>query len=327
MNLRLYISEATDPRRNLAVEEFLFRHIQPDEMTLYLWQNHNTIVIGRNQDAWRECRVDAFERSGGLLVRRLSGGGAVYHDLGNQNFSFLTTASLYDVERQTEVIGAAAREFGIETFRDGRNDILAGRRKFSGNAFYRSGESCLHHGTILIHSDLDAMVRYLNPSPEKLAGRGVTSVNSRVVNLCELSPILTADRMRSALVRAFEDIYGGTAEPIITGEFDDREIGELTAKYASAEWRLGEAWAYTARFAKRLSFGEIDARLTVREGVIEQAQIFSDAMDSQFVPIICGALTGVRYEKAAIYGAVMGVRVASWDDLAEIAAFLAGSVT
>jgi len=237
---RLYISKCINPYRNLAVEEILLQRTQPEEVTLYLWQNDHTIVIGRNQDAWRECRVEAFERDGGLLARRLSGGGAVYHDRGNLNFTFLARAAWYDVQRQTEVVCKAVRAFGIGAIRSERNDILVEGRKFSGNAYYQSGDYYYHHGTILVHSDMSKLVKYLTPSPEKLTGKGVASVRARVINLHELLPGLTVDGVCTAMIDAFADEYG-TPASLEEDAFDSSELDARTARYASKEWRLGLA--------------------------------------------------------------------------------------
>lgn len=182
-----------------AVEEYLFFHCQKEECILYLWQNQHTVVIGRNQNAWAECLTEKLENEGGYLARRLSGGGAVYHDLGNLNFTFLVNKENYNVDRQLEVIQKAVAKFGVCTEKSGRNDILINGRKFSGNAFYKEGSRCYHHGTIMLDVKLDEMSKYLTVSKEKLQSKGVNSVKSRVVNIKELVPDITVDRMKEAL--------------------------------------------------------------------------------------------------------------------------------
>ena len=137
MNNRLTIieSDSTNPYKNLALENWLLDHVAEDEVILYLWQNQHTVVVGKNQNAWKECNISTLEADGGHLARRLSGGGAVYHDLGNLNFTFLAHKARYDVAKQLEVILRGLQRLGIEAEKSGRNDILVDGRKVSGNAF------------------------------------------------------------------------------------------------------------------------------------------------------------------------------------------------
>ena len=192
-------TDNTYPYRNLAMEEYMTNHVPDGTCILFLWQNRHTVVIGRNQNCWKECRVNFLEEEGGYLVRRLSGGGAVFHDLGNLNFTFIVRKTDYDVERQLQVILEAVRRLGIQAEKTGRNDITVEGRKFSGNAFYQTGDCCYHHGTLLVHADKENMSRYLNVPREKLASKGVSSVKSRVANLDEFCPGLTVDRVKAAL--------------------------------------------------------------------------------------------------------------------------------
>ncbi|MDR0397546.1 MAG: lipoate--protein ligase [Oscillospiraceae bacterium] len=301
-DIKLFVcqTDCTDPARNLAAEELLFWRVRPGEVGLYLWRNARTIVVGRNQDAWRECDAALFEREGGTLARRLSGGGAVYHDLGNQNFTFIARQDWFDTARHARVIRLAAQRFGIDAVIDGRNDILAEGRKFSGNAYYRSGVHCYHHGTILIDVDMSLLSRYLHPHPEKLAGKGVASVVSRVINLRELNPSVTAESMRLALIDAFEEVYRARAERLSTDCLPADDWDALTARYADPAWRLGEPKPYTTRLAKRFGFGEIDLQLTVEAGVITRARVYSDAMDAEFAPALAESITGAAYSRLAI---------------------------
>ena len=166
-------TDGTVPYDNLALEEFLTLHAREGECILFLWQNLNTVVIGRNQNAWEECRVRTFRESGGYLARRLSGGGAVYHDLGNLNFSFAVRKPDYDTARQSEVILRAVRMLGIPAERTGRNDFEAEGRKFSGNAFYEQKGCCCHHGTLMMQVNLDRLEQVLTVPSAKLRSRGV----------------------------------------------------------------------------------------------------------------------------------------------------------
>ena len=157
---KLFQSDQFDPTLNLAVEEALL--LRADAVpALFLWQNAHTLVIGRGQNAWKECRSDLLKEEGGVWVRRSTGGGAVYHDLGNLNFSFVRPKGIYDVSRQLRVIQRAVRGFGVETQVSGRNDIVIKESgaKFSGNAFRHMPDSNLHHGTILYHVDMQKLAQ------------------------------------------------------------------------------------------------------------------------------------------------------------------------
>ena len=208
-HLYTYSGNGTDPYRNLALEQYLTEHVADDACILYLWQNQNTVVIGRNQNAWQECRTGLLEQEGGTLARRLSGGGAVFHDMGNLNFTFSVSTENYDLSRQQRVILEACRLLGIQAELSGRNDLLAQGRKFSGNSFYNHGGRSFHNGTLLIDADMTKMGRYLSPSPAKIASKGVASVASRVVNLRELCPGLTVAGMTSAMVQSVEQAPQG----------------------------------------------------------------------------------------------------------------------
>ena len=161
-----------NPYQNMGLEEYLMYQAGEDECILYLWQNERTVVIGRNQNAWKECRTKELEADGGYLARRLSGGGAVFHDLGNLNFTFLARRCNYDVDKQTDVVLEAVRRLGLSACKSGRNDITINGCKFSGNAYYSTGDCCYHHGTILMHADQEQMEKYLHVSREAGIQRG-----------------------------------------------------------------------------------------------------------------------------------------------------------
>ena len=207
-------SRGSDPYENLALEEALLNRVGEGEIILYLWQNERTVVIGRNQNPWKECRTALLAEEGGHLARRLSGGGAVFHDLGNLNFTFLMREEDYDLARQLSVIESACRSLGIPVERSGRNDLLADGRKFSGNAFCHHKGRAYHHGTLMVDVDMERVNRYLSPSRAKLAAKGVDSVRSRVVNLREFVPELTVDQLADALIDAMAEVYAVAAHSV-----------------------------------------------------------------------------------------------------------------
>lgn len=220
---------SVDPYLNLAIEETLLK-TSCGRRILYLWQNDNTVVIGRHQDAQGECDLLKMKQDGVTLAKRISGGGAVYHDLGNLNFTFIAPRGLLSVDENFSIISEAVKAFGIDTCRTGNNDlgVASTGAKFSGSAFYQSGPDedspCFHHGTILCSCDIEKMVRYLTPPEAKLERHGVKSVKARVCNLG-----LEIGAVRESVIKAFEKRYGEadrageeTADPVMAEEARER---------------------------------------------------------------------------------------------------------
>lgn len=303
MNFCIYESPSPDPYFNLAVEEYLLGRAE-DAVILYLWQNENTVVIGKNQNPWKECKTTLLEQEGGHLARRLSGGGAVYHDLGNLNFTFLLPQSAYDLDKQLTVIQRAVESLGIPTERSGRNDILAGGRKFSGNAFYKNGRQAYHHGTLLVDVDREKLGRYLSPSKAKLQAKGVDSVRSRVVNLKELNRDVTVESLKKALKESFSRIYGPARPILIT---DQAEVQALAERNRSWEWNFGRKMPFSVSCEGRFPWGGMEIALSVEGGVIREAKVYSDAMDWALPGALERALSGCRFTAEDLRRAAAGM--------------------
>lgn len=316
--IALYESAVFNPHHNLAVEQHLLERVKPGCCILYLWQNQNTVVIGRNQNAWSECRTSLLEEEGGHLARRLSGGGAVFHDLGNLNFTFLVHQEDYDLDRQFSVIQEAVRSFGIPAEKSGRNDVLSDGRKFSGNAFYRNGTQAYHHGTLLVDVDMQKMGRYLNPSKAKLQSKGVASVRSRVVNLRELNPDVTIEGMKTAMAEAFSKVYGLPAVRLYPSMLDKSYVDSLCQKNGSWEWLYGQKTSFTFQWEERFSWGEIQLNLQVQDGRIAKAKVYSDAMDWSIAPKLEKALTGCRFSRDALREAIAAAETGVEEDLYQV---------
>ncbi len=298
--LKLYRGQSFDPFFNLAVEEYLLQNTDEGCCTLYLWQNQNTVVIGRNQNAFKECRTTLLEDEGGKLARRLSGGGAVFHDLGNLNFTFLVPTADYDLDKQLKVIELACEKLGVKVERSGRNDILADGRKFSGNAFYKNGPRAYHHGTLMVDVDREKMGRYLNPSKAKLSSKGVDSVRSRVVNLKELAPDTTIELLSQKLAEAFGQVYGLPYEEIGLTEQDKAAMQPLFEKYSSWEWRLGREIPFTFECGKRFPWGSVQIQLMVDGGRVKEAEVYSDSMDWSIAEKLKQAFEGKSFSEAEL---------------------------
>lgn len=302
--IQIYRTAETNPHRNLAVEQYLLENVQQETCILYLWQNRRTVVIGRNQNALRECRTTQLEADGGFLARRLSGGGAVFHDLGNLNFTFLVNKEDYDLQRQLSVIVEACRAMGIPAECSGRNDVLSEGRKFSGNAFYEHRGKSYHHGTLLVDVDMENMSRYLCPSAAKLQAKGVQSVRSRVVNLKELKPDLTIAEMARRMEEAFCKVYGLEAEHLDESGFDLGYIDALAERNGSWEWLHGQNLPCTMAFGERFAWGEIDLQILAAEGLVRQAAVYTDAMDWQLAPELEKVLAGSRMQLGELQGRI-----------------------
>ena len=294
MNLFLK-APSGDAYENLARDEFLLNELAPETVILYLYVNNNAVIIGRNQNPRMECNLDKLNEDKVQLVRRISGGGAVYHDAGNLNYSFIASADLYDESRQTGVILKALAEFGIRAEVSGRNDITADGLKFSGNAFCARGDRRQHHGTLLIRSDLSVFASYLTPSKQKLASKGIQSVRSRVCNLSELNPDVTVASMADALRRAFEAEYGPAREPVFSAE-DERKIADLRLKHVGWEWLMGETPRFDVEIDRRVAGGNAVMRLSVQGGVITDCTVYTDALDIQVPQRVRALLIGARYD-------------------------------
>jgi len=302
--IALYEGSSHDPYYNLAVEQYLMETVEEGQCILYLWQNQNTVVIGRNQNPWKECRTTLLNEEGGKLARRLSGGGAVFHDLGNLNFTFLMPQSEYNLDRQLDVIQNAVRKLGIPAERSGRNDILADGRKFSGNAFYKNGVQAYHHGTLIVDVDTQKMGRYLNPSKAKLQSKGVDSVRSRVVNLKELNPDITIEALKKALADVFAGVYGCKVSYIEDNQMDCAYISALTQRNKSWEWNYGHKLPFTMECEDYFPWGTVQVQLQISSGFILDASIFSDSMDWEFASVIAKRLKGIRFETHTIHEAL-----------------------
>ncbi len=316
--LQIYEGKSYDPYYNLAVEQRLMETVADDCCILYLWQNENTVVIGRNQNAWKECRVSLLEKEGVRLARRLSGGGAVYHDLGNLNFTFLVSTANYDLARQLSVIVQACQNFGISAEVSGRNDVLADGRKVSGNAFYKNGPHSYHHGTLLVDVDMDRLTRYLNPSKAKLQAKGVDSVRSRVINLRELCGKITIEGLKKELIAAFQKVYALEVEPLVLSQEDEASIETLRIRNESPQWNLGETKPFTMTAEKRFNWGELQLMLRLEGGLVTELKAYSDAMDWQIVQQLEAVLGGQRLAPQALRARIVSALPEVGQEIAEL---------
>jgi lipoate-protein ligase A len=326
MRCLYYESKVFDPYENLAMEEALLESVGEDEVCLYLWQNERTVVIGRNQNPWKECRMEMLEEAGGKLARRLSGGGAVFHDSGNLNFTFVVGKKNYNLEKQLKVIVEGLKDLGIQAEFSGRNDLLVGGKKFSGNAFYFGKTMAYHHGTLMFDVDFDNLSTYLQVSKLKMQSKGIDSVRSRVANLREVNPEITLESLKEALQGAFLKVYeGDKLEPAKLAPATKQAVQD---KYASWDWRFGETPKFDVGMEKKFPWGLVDFNVQLKSGMIETAKIYSDAMDVEFVQTCSDALKGIVFNRDQICRTLTGLQAqdeAQQDMQSELVAWIAES--
>ena len=306
MRLQYLDWAGNDPYVNLALERYLLDNAQEGTCTLLLWQNDNTVVIGCNQSPWKECRTGLLKEEGVHLTRRFSGGGAVYHDLGNLNFSFICSEEHYDQNKQFRVIQTACNLAGIEATLSGRNDLQVGDKKFSGNAFFHQNGVACHHGTLLVSSDYGKLSRYLTPSKAKLEGKGVNSVRSRVSNLQDFSHDLTVEKMKGLLLEAFQTVYGIPPTPIVLSSNAVDEIKDITAFLKNPDWIYGKHAPASCTLESRFSWGGICVELDVENGNITGCRVYTDSLDWRLAQIMEAALLNCKFSKEAMLSSLTG---------------------
>ncbi|OCA87390.1 lipoate--protein ligase [Pseudobacillus wudalianchiensis] len=303
----------TDPRVNLAIEEYAVKYLDINESYLLFYINEPSIIIGKNQNTIEEINVDYVEDKNIHVVRRLSGGGAVYHDLGNLNFSFITKDdgdSFHNFKKFTEPVVAALRKLGVEAEMSGRNDILANGLKISGNAQFSTKGRMFSHGTLMFQTNMDDVVAALKVRKDKIESKGIKSIRSRVTNIADLlKESMTIKEFRQFLL---ENIFEGESHiPEYHLEDKDWRVIEQISqeRYKNWDWNYGKSPAFNIQRSHRFPVGLIDVRLDVKNGLIQSCKIYGDFFGVGDVEEMEKGLTGVRYEKNAIKQALEALDV------------------
>ncbi|RCS70091.1 lipoate--protein ligase [Vibrio casei] len=310
-SLRLFFSTSTNPLFNLAVEDTIFRSMAADQKVLFLWRNDNTVVIGRAQNPWKECNTQRMERDGITLARRQSGGGAVFHDLGNTNFTFMAGKPGYDKTVSTDIVLNALAELGIKGKATGRNDLVVetedGDRKFSGSAYRETMDRGFHHGTILLNADMNRLADYLNPDPKKLQAKGITSVRSRVINLQQLDQSLTHEALCTAITQAFFKYYDEQVEPEFISPDVMPNLPNFEATFAKQKdwhWNFGNTPEFTHQIDERFIWAGVEVHFNIKKAHIEEVQIFTDSLEPAPLEALQLALHGQMYSHEGINAAI-----------------------
>lgn len=315
-------NEITDPRINLAIETYLVQEMPLEEPILLFYINEPSIIIGRNQNTIEEINKEYVEANGIHVVRRLSGGGAVYHDEGNLNFSFIMPddgESFRNFAKVTQPIIDALHDMGVEGAElKGRNDLVIDDKKFSGNAMYATNGRMFAHGTLMFDSDVNEVVNALKVRKDKIESKGIKSIRSRVTNI---KPYLTdthqnmstKDFRQEVLLKIFET---SNLDDVNVYELTDEDwvkINEISDKlYRNWDWNYGRSPEFDLVRRERFGIGSIEAKMNVSQGTIQDIRIFGDFFGLGEISDVEKALTGVKYEKAAIEAAVETIDVKTY---------------
>jgi lipoate-protein ligase A len=306
----------TDPCRNLALEQFVFDRLDRRHSYFMLWRNHNAIIVGKHQNTQAEINrpfVDAHNIS---VVRRLSGGGAVYHDLGNLNFTFITDADAGGINFAAfcEPVQRALLSFGVPVTIAGRNDMTVERKKFSGNAQYLKGGRIMHHGTILYDSDLGVLSQALNAPDDKIESRGIKSVRSRVTNI---RPYMKTDMPVDGFWKALREfMFAAFAmREYALSPADHAAVDELrTRVYAQWDWNYGASPPYNIRKKRRIAgSGTFEALLEMAEGgIITHAAFYGDFFGGDDPAELAEKITALPLEYGALKNAIRNIDISRY---------------
>lgn len=292
---KILISKCYDPYFNLSYEYQLFNELE-NETIFYIYINHESIIIGHNQNPYCECNMDKINKNDIKLIRRISGGGAVYHDLGNLNFAFIMPSSKQNLPKQYQVIIDALDALNIKVTKSGRNDLLWNNKKVSGNAYYDDGTNYLHHGTLVFNVDLSKIDTLLQPSPLKLISNATRSVKSRVVNLKEINPNLTMDLLINSLVRSFSKYYN----QVTIDEISYQNKPKLYNFYQTKEWLLGMSPNYNVMLDYRDTIGTIRLFMLINNNIIQEIVISADSLQRLRTNLLKDQLIGLSYDEEKI---------------------------
>lgn len=313
---RILRSDVQDIVFHFAVEDYLMQHAKLGVPLMYLWRPAPVVTIGRHQNPWKECKLAQMEADNVALVRRRSGGGAIFQDLGCSVFTFISPSGSFNIERNLDIVLGALRRCGINAERSGRNDLTFEGRKISGSAFKHSPDAgvSLHHGTVLVNTDMQALGRYLTPDKRKLEAKGITSVGARVMNLQESFPALSHDTVCDALVAEFRDVH--EAHQACVEELNlnsplasEPALRAFHEELGDRKWRLGRTPEFSHRLETRIDgIAVFDVQMQVVGGKITETTIFSDALFPEVIDEAMQALRHVDYGRGSIRTALEALR-------------------
>lgn len=311
------INNSTDPYFNLALEEYFVKQKDLNDDVLILWQNEPTIVVGKNQNTYEELNLGYVDKNNIKVVRRMSGGGAVYHDLGNLNYTIIKNdGQLYknDFSFFALPVISCLKKLGVSSTFDGRNDILIDGKKFSGNAQYFFKSKILHHGTLLFSSDLTVLSQALQVKKEKIESKGIKSVKSRVTNISDyLKEVIPLSEFRKSLTKS---MFGENDNSIQNYRLSDEDVSSImqirNSKYNTWEWNFGYSPQMSYKKEIRFDAGNISLTMDIKEGRIYTCKLYGDFFEVKSIEELERLLTGERYDKTQLESLLLNVNISEY---------------
>lgn len=305
-------NESNNPYFNLAFEEYVFNRMDRDDEYLLLWQNEPSVIVGKHQNTIEEINMDFIKKNNINVVRRMSGGGAVYHDLGNLNFTFIVKnkqSSLFDFKKFTLPVVNALGKLGVKAEFNSRNDLAIEGKKFSGNSQYMKSNKLLHHGTLLFDSDLEKLQMALNVSKDKIVSKGIKSIRSRVTNITDhLESNINISQFKELLLKFISE-----NEKVVEYELKEQEIEEIRKlmekKYMIWDWNYGESPDYNMRKSKKFEFGKVEVLMDVEKGIINNCKFYGDFFGNGDLREIERKLIGKRHNEEEIRNILLQVDI------------------
>lgn len=297
--MRFLKNPRTNPYMNLALDEYAMKHIDVGEDYFFIWQNEPSVIIGKNQNAVQEVNQAFIDENNIHVARRVSGGGAVYHDFGNLNFTFIIGVDdpgKVNYKKYVQPIIDALKSMGVHAEASGRNDILIDGLKISGNAQRMAAGKLMHHGTLIYDVNLEHMVEALNVDPDKIISKGVKSVRSRVTTIKEHLPKGTTIEDFWNELHYYLSNKGQDKEIMLSQKDLDKIKHEADTRFSTWEWNYGYSPEFNLRNSKRFSGGRIEVLMDVNEGLIESIRFMGDYLGLRDVSEVEEKLVGVRFK-------------------------------